>query len=549
MKTIKWAVTIAIFFALVSVVPTHSSAQFQFTDVSKNDEHYEQVHYIAELGIINKVAKFNPNDNLTRAQAAKMLVIATKKQNIPTPSIKFKDLKAGTEQYEFASRAVSLGYFKTAADGSFKPNEKLKRGEMGNALAVAFNLSEKITADHPLLLSDMKGHAYAERINGLYYAGITQGDSGKFLPNNHLTRKHFALFVARALNDKYKLPVKSPDQTSSTYFVKVNTGGDTLNVRTLPSVDGSIIARLKHGDIVEVIAQSGDWLLVLLDDEEGYINGRYTVEVGTELPEPPVQPEQPSITSDLLGKVTVSSLNMREGPGTNSVVISTLKKGQTVSVLSLDGNWAKIHVNSQTGYVHKSYLKLLNQKGGALKDRIIVIDAGHGAHDGGATKNKVTEKSITLKVAKLVEGKLQKAGAKVLMTRSNDTFLSLEERTEFAKKHYAEAFVSIHVNSAAASSAKGTETYFDSSTNANSAESKSLATYIQNNLVKRADMVNRGVKDNRFYVIRNNNIAAVLVELAFISNADDFKKLTSDEYLEIYAESIYQGLVQYYSAP
>ena len=62
-------------------------------------------------------------------------------------------------------------------------------------------------------------------------------------------------------------------------------------------------------------------------------------------------------------------------------------------------------------------------------------------------------------------------------------------------------------------------------------------------------MVNRGVKDNKFYVIRNNNIAAVLVELAFISNPDDFKKLTSDAYLEIYAEAIYQGLVQYYSAP
>lgn len=547
MKTIKWVATIVVFFAFVSLVPGQSSAQFQFTDVSKKDEHYEQVHYIAERGIINKVAKFNPNDNLTRAQAAKMLVIAAKKQNIPTPSTKFKDLKPGTEQYEYASRAVSLGYFKTKADGSFKPNEKLKREEMGNALAIAFNLSEKITADHPLMLSDMKGRATAERINGLYYAGITQGDGGKFLPNSHLTRKHFALFVARALNDKYRLPVKSPDQTSSTYFAKVNTGGDTLNVRSLPSVDGSIIARLKHGDIVEVIAQSGDWLLILLDDEEGYVNSRYTVEVGTEFPEPPVKPVEPSITSDLLGKVTVKSLNMREGPGTNSIVISSLTLGQTVSVLSLDGNWAKIHVNSQTGYVHKSYLKLLNQKAGPLKDRIIVIDAGHGGHDPGAVKNKVTEKSIALKVAKLVEAKLQKAGANVLMTRSNDTYPTLEQRTEYAKKHYAEAFVSIHVNAATAS-AKGAETYFDSSANANSAESKSLATYIQNNIVKRADMVDRRVKDERFYVIRNQNIAAVLVELGFITNSDDFKKLTSDAYLEIYAESIYQGLVEYYSA-
>ena len=72
---------------------------------------------------------------------------------------------------------------------------------------------------------------------------------------------------------------------------------------------------------------------------------------------------------------------------------------------------------------------------------------------------------------------------------------------------------------------------------------------IQKNLVNNANMTNRGVKDERFYVIRNNNVASVLIELAFISNADDFKKLTSDSFLEIYAESIYQGLVQYYSAP
>ena len=176
-------------------------------------------------------------------------------------------------------------------------------------------------------------------------------------------------------------------------------------------------------------------------------------------------------------------------------------------MLSLDGDWAKIRVNSKTGFVSKAYLKLLNQSGNPLNNRIIVLDPGHGAHDPGASKNKVTEKAITLKVGKLVEAKLKKAGAKVIMTRSNDTYLSLEQRTDFAKKNFAETFVSIHVNSATSTSAKGSETYFDSSLNANSAESKSLATYIQNNLVKKANMVNRGVKDNRFYVIRNTNVA------------------------------------------
>lgn len=564
MKTIKWAAVVMMIFTLVSMVPGQSFAKTQFTDVTTDKEYYEQVNYIADLDIIkgyleNGVSKFKPGNNLTRAQAAKMLVIAAKKQNIPAPSLQFKDVKPGTEQYEYISRAVSLGYFKAESNGSFKPNENLKRGEMGNALAVAFNLSEKISTEKPMMLTDMKSHQYAERINGLYYAGVTKGDAGKFLPNDFLTRSQFSLFLARAMNDKYALPVKLPDQTSSTYFARVATSGETLNVRSLPSVDGNIVAQLNNKDIVEVVGKTGDWLLILLDDGEGYINGKYTVEAGTETPDdnvvtpekptiPVEKPSEPSVTGNLLGKVTVKSLNMRQAAGTSSPVIAALTLGQKVEVLSLDGSWAKIRVNSKTGFVSKTYLKLLNQTGNPLSNRIIILDPGHGAHDPGASKNKVSEKTITLKVGKLVEAKLKKAGAKVIMTRSNDTFLSLEQRTEFAKKNFAETFVSIHVNSAATTSAKGTETYFDSSSNANSVESKSLATYIQNNIVKRANMVNRGVKDNRFYVIKNNNIAAVLVELAFISNADDFKKLTSDAYLEIYAESIYQGLVQYYSA-
>lgn len=571
MRIFKWAAVSLMLFTLLSIVPGQSSAQFKFSDVNSNDEAFEQIHYIADLGIINKVAKFNPSDNLTRAQAAKMLVIASKQQNIPTPTIQFADLKPGTEQYEYASRAVSLGYFKVGSDNHFKPNEKLKRDEMGYALAVAFNMNQPITVDHPMMLTDMKNHKYAERINGLYYGGVTQGDAGKFLPNNYLTRKQFALFVARGLNDRYKLPVKPPEQTSRTYFVKVDTKGDTLNVRSSASINGTVLGKLQDGAIVEVVGQSGDWLLVLLEQGEGYINGRYTIELGTEKPdtepeedevvdeepmpdlepeqpEQPEQPEPPAVTGNLIGKATVDNLNVRSEASGTAKAVGKLKRGQKVEVISIDGYWAKIIFESQTAYVHKSYLKLINTNGNPLQDRIIVIDAGHGAHDPGASKSGLTEKSVNLKVAKLVEAKLEKAGAKVLMTRSTDTFLSLEQRTEYAKKHYAEAFVSIHVNSAGSSSAKGTEVYFDSSVNENSAESKLLATAIKNNIVKRANMADRGVKDQRYYVIRNNNIAAVLVELGFISNSEDFNKLASDQYIEIFAESIYQGLVQYYSA-
>ncbi|MCG7344289.1 N-acetylmuramoyl-L-alanine amidase [Sporosarcina sp. ACRSL] len=577
MKTIKWAAVALLFFALVSIVPGQSSAQFKFSDISPSKEYYDQVHYIAELGIVNKADKFNPGNNLTRAHAAKMLVIASGKKDMPTPNIHFKDLKPGTEQYEFASRAVDLGYFKKKADGSFGPNEKLKRDEMGYALSVAFNLSENVTVDRPLMLTDMKDHPYVKEINGLYYGGVTRGDAGKFLPNDYLTRSQFALFVARALNDDFKLTVKLPEQTSRTYFAKVATGGDNLNVRSHPAVTGDVVNRLKDGEIVEVIGQTGDWLNVIIDGNYGYIHGQYTVEVGTTTPsddvatEEPDEPEvtepesdepevtepeitepeeewdTPTETTGLVGKVTAKVLNVRKSPSTSAAITAKLSAGQKVDVISLDGNWAQIRLQSGPGYVHKNYLKLLNQTGNPLKDRVIIIDAGHGGKDPGASKNKLSEKNVVLQVSKLVESKLKKAGAKVLLTRSNDTYLTLEQRTDFAKKHYAEAFVSIHVNAAGSSAAKGAEVFYDSSTNPNASESRQLASKIQANLVKNANMYDRGVKDQRFYVIRNNDVAAVLVELGFITNPDDFKKLSSDQYAEIYAEAIYQGLVQYYA--
>ncbi|MCM3711733.1 N-acetylmuramoyl-L-alanine amidase [Sporosarcina luteola] len=575
MKTFKWAAVALLFFALVSIVPGHSSAQFKFSDISPDKEYFDQVHYIAELGIVNKADKFNPGNNLTRAHAAKMLVIASGNADMPTPKVQFKDLKPGTEQYKFASRAVELGYFKKKADGSFGPNEKLKRDEMGYALSVAFNLSQSPTVDKPLMLTDMKDHPFAKEINGLYYGGVSQGDAGRFLPKDYLTRSQFALFVARALNDDYKLTVKLPEQTSRTYFAKVATGGDNLNVRTHPAVTGDVVTRLKDGEIVEVIGQTGDWLLVLIDGADGYIHSRYTVEVGTQAPsdddvatdepdepevsepeitepevtEPEEEPNTPSPTTGLIGKVTTNVLNVRKSPDGTSAVVAKLSLNQKVNIESINGNWAKINLQSGPGYVHKNYLKLINQSGNVLKDRIIVIDAGHGGKDPGATSNKLSEKTVVLKVAKLVEAKLKNAGAKVLLTRSDDTFLSLEQRTAYAKKHYAETFVSIHVNAAGSSAAKGAEVFYDSSTNPNAKESKLLASKIQSNLVKNANMSDRGVKDQRFYVIRNNNVAAVLVELGFITNPDDFKKLSSEQYMELYAEAIYQGLVQYYAAP
>lgn len=555
MRKLQWTALLLITTILVTFVPALSAAAVTFADVPTNAEYHKEVHYLANQQIVKGYTNsgkqyFKPADKLSRYQAAKMLVLAAGKESHSASSVTFTDVtNKNSEEYKFLSKAVSLGYFTKKADGSIKPYELIHRDEMAIALSKAFHYSKPSSTENPLLFTDLPANTTLKNaVNGLYYAGVANNPDNRFRPTEKLTRSQFALFVARAMNDSFKLPVSPPDQTASSFLAKVVTDGTALNIRSLPSTDGQVIGKLYNGQLVQINGKIGDWYKISAGSSDGYIFHSYIKEATTETPAPSPTPTPPSTTSGLIGKVTVNGLNVREQANATSAIVTQLSRGQKVEVLSINGYWANIRVNDKVGHVHKSYLKLINQSGNPLKDRIIVIDPGHGNHDPGANRNGLNEKDVVLKVSKLVEGKLNRAGAKVILTRPDDRFLELSERTDFAKKHFAEAFISIHVNAAASSAANGTEVFYDSSANPNAVESRSLATYIQNQIVAKANMYNRGVKDAKFYVIRNNNVAAVLVELGFISNAEDFKKLASDAYLEIYAEAIYQGIYQYYAA-
>lgn len=615
MKRIKW-IAFSILFSLLLTSPIQASANTAFSDVKKSDEAYKEIHYIANYDIISGYTEngqrlYKPQNNITRAQASKMLVIATGNENHNGNHIVLNDVEKGSEQEHYIRKAVSLGYFKIGSDGKFNPNEFVKRSELAVAISTAFKISEPVTKTKPLRFYDIqKNDVNAAYMNGLYYAGISQGDRGAFKSDHLLTRKHFALFVARAMDAQFKLEVTKPSNTiighgyvkidglnirtepstskgkvigkfnkydtfrvignhdnwieieydhypafisKSNYIelvdselnklgpvtsvVQIKTGSDTLNVRSGPGVEHPKFGAFKHNEIVEVFGKKDGWYLVKMNGLPGYINASYTETVQDSTPSSPS-------TGKVMGKVTVASLNVRSGPNSQYPRLGALKHNQKVEVLSLEGYWAKINYNGLPGYVHKTYLKLLNQSNSPVQDRIIVIDAGHGGTDPGASGNGIVEKHLALDISKRVEAKLKRAGANVLMTRTGDTFPTLKDRTDFAKRHYAETFVSIHGN-AFTPAANGTEVFYDTSTNPNGNESRQLAQYIQNNIVRMANMTDRGAKDTGFYVIRNNNVAAVLVELGFMTNKSDAEKLKRNP--DIFAEAIYQGIVQYYS--
>lgn len=220
-----------------------------------------------------------------------------------------------------------------------------------------------------------------------------------------------------------------------------------------------------------------------------------------------------------------------------------------------------------------------------LKIGRIVIDAGHGGHDTGTIgPSGLMEKDLCLDVAlrlgKLIEKQLP--GAEVVYTRSDDTFIPLEERTAIANQAKADLFISIHANSSADRAARGVETYylnFSSSPEAMEVaarenataqggvhnlqdmiqqiarnekieESKELAADVQGSLTKRLQRTNhairdRGVRKAPFVVLIGANMPSILAEISFISNSTDEQLLKKPENREKVADGLYRGVESY----
>lgn len=221
------------------------------------------------------------------------------------------------------------------------------------------------------------------------------------------------------------------------------------------------------------------------------------------------------------------------------------------------------------------------------KIRRIVVDPGHGGHDPGAVgASGFREKDLVLSVGLKLREKLKKElGLDVVMTRSDDTFIPLEERTAIANKVNADLFVSIHANAAPNRAAMGIETYylnlaktekvaqlaalengtslekvsllqailFDLMANYKLNDSAHLAEEIQKALhksatTKHADARNLGVKQGPFYVLVGATMPSILTEIGFISNSTEEARLKDSAYQDLIATGILEGVRAYISS-
>ena len=246
----------------------------------------------------------------------------------------------------------------------------------------------------------------------------------------------------------------------------------------------------------------------------------------------------------------------------------------------------EIRLTSNSGY--KKTVKTpvdLGSKKEKWEFKTIVIDPGHGGKDPGAVGYRGTkEKDIALDVAKRLEKKLSKnMNVKIIMTREEDIFLRLSERTKIANESNGNLFISIHTNAAEDRRASGFETFLigpnkneaavrvaarenavlelegktgENLTNedliqatiaqsAFASKSEQFASMVQKEIKKRVQSKDRGVKQAGFYVLMGASMPNVLVELGFISNPSEEKKLRSPQYRDQLATAIYRAIEQY----
>ena len=171
----------------------------------------------------------------------------------------------------------------------------------------------------------------------------------------------------------------------------------------------------------------------------------------------------------------------------------------------------------------------------------VFIDAGHGGSDPGALGFGYRESDLNLQIAKKIESKLKSRGIDVKMSRTSDIYYSLSERAEMANDYGADAFVSIHQNSAESTSANGIETYY----NRNKEEDKPLSNDIQTQVINKTGSTNRGVKNAEFTVLVKSNMISALVECGFISNESEVKNLSDSDYQDKLATGIADGIENY----
>lgn len=352
-------------------------------------------------------------------------------------------------------------------------------------------------------------------------------------------------------------------QTNTEVLPVIDTGTITatkMNVRKEPKNTSSIFLTLSKGETVSIVEKINLWYKIKTSKGNGWVMSSY-VKTASSTP-PPTEEDGPTTPTipikDKFGKVSSSSLNVRKGPGTEYATIKAISGGTIVELKGENNGWYQIVIGTITGWVSKSYIKIVDKQDAELGDFTLVIDPGHGGTDPGTTfktSSGVTlkESVIVLSVSKYLKTYLNNLPINSYFTRETNVYPTLTQRVSFAESKKADAFLSIHINSTPSHAGDGTETYYygEAAAKATAAskeklqDSMAFADFVQSRLVEKLKLDDRGTKSGNFHVIRESSMASILTELGFLDNPKDNVKLASASWQKEAAKGIYLGILDY----
>ncbi len=343
-------------------------------------------------------------------------------------------------------------------------------------------------------------------------------------------------------------------------FAKVT--GTEVNIRQFSNTESEILGTVYKDTELQVLYQENDWYQILYMGRVAWIHADY-IKMMEVAPVEDVQIASSPAENSII-EIGESVTNIRALPSTESEVIYYAQPSEQFEFIEQSDDWYHIRIDENTtGYVagwvasiyenemitpdanvgiesnEARYARTVS----SLAEATIVIDAGHGGYDPGAVSldESISEKKITLSTAQLLQNRLQDAGTNVIMTRSNDDFISLDNRVEIGHAHNADLFISLHYDAVEeVNSMSGTTTYyhFDSDLE--------IANTINRYLSQNGPLVNNGVRLGNYYVLRTNRQPSILLELGYMNNTLDTQHIDTHAYQATIVEAIYQGLRDYY---
>ena len=329
----------------------------------------------------------------------------------------------------------------------------------------------------------------------------------------------------------------------------------TANIRKEATTSSDILGTVSKGTEVTVLFSQNNWVQINYQGQIAWVSGEL-IEVSAEKGSPSNNTGETNAPGASSVTILKDGTNIRSGPSTDDASLLKASSGDTYTVLETENDWHKITLSDgTTGYVANWVVTLSDGaaptsteasppllKPTSLAEATVVIDAGHGGKDSGANSNGLLEKELTLSTAKILAKKLEAFGTNVILTRSDDQTLSLNDRVYIAHTSKADAFISLHYDAYKVDNGgSGTSTFYYSDAD------RGLAESIHKAIGTKGPLRNNGVKRGDYLVLHENLQPSVLLELGFINNTVDATYIQRETYQALMADQIIHAMTEYFT--